>query len=393
MNQAIKRVFLIVLDSMGVGELPDAADYGDLGSHTLRALCGTEQLSIPNMARMGMFNIHEIGCGSPVQQPEGCYGKLAELSRGKDTTTGHWEIAGVISPNPMPTYPDGFPQEIIDELSRQTGRKILCNKPYSGTQVIHDFGREHIETGALIVYTSADSVLQIAAHEEVIPPEELYEICKIARKIMCGQHAVGRIIARPFVGTWPDYARTSNRHDYSEEPSGTTLLDLMQEAGLDVIGVGKISDIYAGRGLTESQRTTGNTDGMERATAIADRDFTGLCFVNLVDFDAVYGHRNDANGYAAALSLVDDQLPALMEKLGEGDMLMITADHGCDPSTASTDHSREYVPILVWGRGLQAGVDLGVGETFANIGATIAQCFGLDSTKLAGTSFLDKILK
>ena len=244
MNQAIKRVFLIVLDSMGVGELPDAADYGDLGSHTLRALCGTKQLSIPNMARMGMFNIHEIGCGSPVQQPEGCYGKLAELSRGKDTTTGHWEIAGVISPNPMPTYPDGFPQEIIDELSRQTGRKILCNKPYSGTQVIHDFGREHIETGALIVYTSADSVLQIAAHEEVIPPEELYEICKIARKIMCGQHAVGRIIARPFVGTWPDYARTSNRHDYSVEPPQQTMLDSIKETGRAVLAIGKISDIF-----------------------------------------------------------------------------------------------------------------------------------------------------
>lgn len=392
MKKSFKRVFLIVLDSMGVGELPDAAAYGDAGSHTLRALCATQRLSIPNMAAMGMFNICDIGCGKAVESPIGCFGKLAESSNGKDTTTGHWEIAGLISQNPMPTYPDGFPQEIIDELSRRTGRKILCNRPYSGTQVIHDYGREHIETGALIVYTSADSVLQIAAHEEVIPPAQLYEICKIARNIMTGQHAVGRIIARPFVGEWPNYTRTANRHDYSVEPFASTLLDIMKEAGLDVIGVGKISDIFAGRGLTESQRTTSNTDGMEKAAEVADRNFRGLCFINLVDFDAVYGHRNDPEGYAAALSLVDSQLPDLMDNLGSEDILIITADHGCDPSTASTDHSREYVPVLVWGRGLKQGVDLGVGQTFANIGATIADCFGVDAPQLAGTSFLDKIV-
>ncbi|MBR5558758.1 MAG: phosphopentomutase [Oscillospiraceae bacterium] len=393
MKTAIKRVFLIVLDSMGVGELPDAAEYGDVGSHTLRALCGAEGFSVPNMAKMGIFNIPDVGCGIPTEKPTGCFGKLAELSRGKDTTTGHWEIAGVISPNPMPTYPEGFPQGIIDELSRSTGRQILCNKPYSGTQVIHDYGREHIETGALIVYTSADSVLQIAAHEEVIPPEELYEICRTARKIMTGDHAVGRIIARPFVGEWPQYSRTSNRHDFSVEPSGTTLLDLMQQAGLDVIGVGKIGDIYAGRGLTESHRTVSNTDGMEKAAAIAERSFNGLCFVNLVDFDAVYGHRNDVEGYAAALGLVDSQLPPLMDKLTEEDVLIITADHGCDPSTESTDHSREYVPVLVWGKGLKQGVNLGVGATFADIGATVADCFGLEADQLAGTSFFDKIVE
>ena len=388
----IKRVFLIVLDSMGVGEAPDAAAYGDAGSSTLGALCTSEKLQVPTLQSMGLFNIQGIGCGSPAAAPVGCFGKLAEQSRGKDTTIGHWEIAGLVSPRPMPTYPDGFPEELMEELSRRTGRSILCNKPYSGTQVIHDYGREHMETGALIVYTSADSVLQIAAHEEVIPPEELYAICRIAREIMTGEHAVGRIIARPFVGQWPEYTRTSNRHDFSVEPTGTTLPDLMTGAGLDVIGVGKIIDIFAGRGIGQSQRTNGNADGMEKTLALAQTDFHGLCFVNLVDFDSVYGHRNDVDGYAAALSETDGYLAKLMERLTEGDLLMVTADHGCDPASASTDHSREYVPILVWGRGLKQGIDLGVGETFADIAATLAECFGLDGSQLAGTSFLDKIL-
>lgn len=393
MSDSIKRIFLIVLDSMGVGELPDAAAYGDAGSNTLRALCSSDRLSIPTLKELGIFNIQEVGCGHPIEKPIGCFGKLAEQSRGKDTTTGHWEIAGVISSRPMPTYPQGFPRQLMEELERRTGRKVLCNKPYSGTKVIQDYGQEHIKTGALIVYTSADSVLQIAAHEDAIPPQKLYEICRIARDIMQGEHAVGRIIARPFTGCWPDYTRTSNRHDFSLAPTGTTVLDLMTESGLDVIGVGKISDIFAGRGVGQSYRTNGNTDGMERTIELAGQEFHGLCFVNLVDFDSVYGHRNDVNGYAAALTATDRLLPDLMERMTEGDILMITADHGCDPSTPSTDHSREYTPILVWGKGLRAGVDLGVGKTFADIGATISDCFGLDSGRLAGTSFLQRILK
>lgn len=387
----LKRVFLIVLDSMGVGQAPDAAQYGDEGSHTLGALCTSDRLQIPTLQSLGIFNIQGVGCGSPAAAPVGCYGRLAEASCGKDTTIGHWEIAGLISTRPMPTYPEGFPAELMEALSRQTGRGILCNKPYSGTQVIHDYGREHVETGALIVYTSADSVLQIAAHEEVIPPEALYEICRTARSIMCGDHAVGRIIARPFVGQWPNYTRTANRHDFSVEPGGTTLLDLLTEAGLDVRSVGKIVDIFAGRGVGQVQRTTGNADGMEKTIALAQTDFRGLCFVNLVDFDSLYGHRNDVDGYAAALSETDRALAKLMETMGEGDLLMVTADHGCDPSTPGTDHSREYVPILVWGRGLRQGVDLGTGRTFADIAATVAHGFGLDRGRLAGGSFLAKI--
>lgn len=379
----MKRVFLIVLDSFGVGELPDAADYGDCGSNTLRACADTGILSVPNLASLGLFHID--GVFPKVQTiPLGAYGKMAESSVGKDTTTGHWELAGVCSERPFPVFPNGFPKEIIDEFERRTGRKTLCNRPYSGTEVIKDYGEEHKRTGSYIVYTSADSVFQIAAHESVIPLEELYRACKIARDILTGRYAVGRVIARPFTGEYP-FTRTANRHDFSVKPP-YHLLNVLKDAGKDVIAVGKISDIFAGTGITEAISTTGNLDGMNVLESVSLRNFDGLCFVNLVDFDMLYGHRNDAIGYAEALNRFDLFLGRFLDQLKRDDLLLITADHGCDPVTPSTDHSREYVPILAYGKELKHGVNLGGRATFSDVAATVAECLSVDYG-LEGKSF------
>lgn len=386
-----KRVFLIVLDSFGCGALPDAAAFGDAGSHTLRALVQSGRLHAPNLQRLGIFNIDGVGCGTPAEAPVGAYGKCAERSRGKDTTTGHWEIAGLISDTPMRTFPDGFPPEVLDALRKATGREILCNLPYSGTQVIHDYGQEHIRTGALIVYTSADSVLQIAAHEDVIPVPELYHICEQAREIMQGDYAVGRIIARPFVGEYPDFVRTPNRHDYSVAPFAPTVLDRIKDAGKTVISVGKIADIFAGQGITESFRTVSNHDGMGKTIALAARDFEGLCFVNLVEFDSAYGHRRDIAGYTQAVTDFDAQLSALLPQLREDDLLLLTADHGCDPSFTGTDHTREYIPVLAYGAGVRP-VNLGIRSGYSDIGQTVLESLGIDGSGLAGTSFLSLLL-
>ena len=388
----MKRVFLIVLDSFGIGELPDAAQYGDEGSNTLGAICASPAFSVPNLQKLGLFNIEGVTCGEKVSAPKGSFARMAESSKGKDTTIGHWEIAGMVSPRPLPTYPEGFPQEVMEEFERRTGRKTLCNKPYSGTQLILDYGQEHEKTGALIVYTSADSVFQVAAHEEVVPLEELYRDCEIAREILVGEHGVGRVIARPFVGSYPDYKRTSNRHDFSLLPPKDTMLDHLKQAGKEVIGVGKINDIFAGKGITRFTRTKDNADGMEQTIALAQESFEGLCFVNLVDFDMVYGHRNNVEGYAAAATAFDRDLARLMEHLGEEDVVMITADHGCDPATPSTDHSREYTPLVVFGKSIREGVDLGTRPTFADIAATVLEYLGVRG-ETDGTSFLSQVLK
>ena len=387
-----KRVFLIVLDSVGVGEMADSIEYGDKGSHTLRACTTSDKLNIPKLTEMGIFNIDGIGCGSSVASPIATYGKLAEISKGKDTTIGHWEISGVISPVPLPTYPNGFPEEVLAKLRKATGRELICNLPYSGTAVLDDYGKEHMETGALIVYTSADSVLQIAAHEDHVSVPELYKYCEDAREIMSGVHGVGRIIARPFVGDVGSFKRTSNRHDYSLLPPQNTMLDSIVAAGLDVLGVGKIYDIFAGKGITDYVRTVSNDDGMLKTFEYAKKDFNGLCFVNLVDFDMMFGHRNDVNGYANALTEFDVRLKELLPMLQPDDILMITADHGCDPSTPSTDHSREHTPILIYGEKVQVGKNLGVRDGFCDIAATITEYLGVDAD-IKGNSFLAEILK
>ena len=388
-----KRVFLIVLDSCGCGEMPDSADFGDAGSNTLRACTASSRLDIPTLSKMGIFNIDSVDCGTPVPAPTAAYGRMAEKSRGKDTTIGHWELAGLISPRPLPTFPDGFPADFIQAFEEKTGRKVLCNKPYSGTEVIRDYGREQKETGGLICYTSADSVFQIAANEADIPPEELYRICEIAREMLTGPElGVGRVIARPYTGEYPNYVRTSNRHDFSLLPPAPTLLDALKQAGLATIGVGKIYDIFAGQGITEMVRNKSNADGMEHTLHYAAQDFEGLCFVNLVDFDMLYGHRNDVDGYAAALTEFDGQLRKLLPMLKEDDLLFITADHGCDPSTPSTDHSREHVPLLAYGAKIKAAYNLGTRSTYADLAATVAEYFGVKAN-IAGTSFLREILQ
>ena len=390
---SIKRVFLIVLDSFGIGCAPDAADFGDGRCNTLASLTTSPELHAPNLTKLGLFNIDGVGCGTPADSPIGTFARLRELSRGKDTTIGHWEIAGIVSEQPMPTYPNGFPTEILEQLSAACdGKKILCNKPYSGTQVIHDYGREQEETGGLIVYTSADSVLQIAANEADVPVERLYDYCRAARKIMQGEHGVGRIIARPYVGSYPNYERTAHRHDFSLDPTGDTMMDALVRQGHEVIAVGKISDIFAGRGVTHSTGVNeSNADGMEKTLRIQQEDFTGLCFVNLVDFDMTYGHRRDIAGYARATTEFDVQLGTFMEHMREDDVLMITADHGCDPGAPGTDHTREYVPLLVYGAQIRKGVNLGTYPTFAMIGATVADAFGAGLTT-KGESLLPRIL-
>ena len=389
----IKRVFLIVLDSFGIGCAPDAADFGDGRCNTLASLTTSPELHAPNLTKLGLFNIDGIGCGTPADSPIGTFARLRELSRGKDTTIGHWEIAGIVSEQPMPTYPNGFPTEILERLSAACdGKKILCNKPYSGTQVIHDYGREQEETGGLIIYTSADSVLQIAANEADVPVERLYDYCRAAREIMQGEHGVGRIIARPYVGSYPNYERTAHRHDFSLDPTGETMMDALMRRGHEVIAVGKISDIFAGRGVTRSTGVNeSNADGMEKTLRIQQEDFTGLCFVNLVDFDMTYGHRRDIAGYARATTEFDVQLGTFMEHMREDDVLMITADHGCDPSAPGTDHTREYVPLLVYGAPIRQGLNLGTYPTFAMIGATVADMFDAELTT-KGESLLPRIL-
>ena len=389
----IKRVFIIVLDSFGIGNEPDAADFGDGKCNTLASLTTSPELHAPNLTKLGLFNIDGVGCGTPADSPIGTFARLRELSRGKDTTIGHWEIAGIVSEQPMPTYPNGFPPEILERLSAACdGKKMLCNKPYSGTQVIHDYGREQEETGGLIVYTSADSVLQIAANEADVPVERLYDYCRAARKIMQGEHGVGRIIARPYVGSYPNYERTAHRHDFSLDPTGDTMMDALVRKGYEVIGVGKISDIFAGRGITRSTGVNeSNADGMEKTLRIQQEDFTGLCFVNLVDFDMAYGHRRDIAGYARATTEFDVQLGTFMENMREDDVLMITADHGCDPGAPGTDHTREYVPLLVYGARIRPNTNLGTYPTFAMIGATVADMFDAPLTT-KGESLLSRIL-
>lgn len=374
----MKRVFLIVLDSVGIGEMPDAADYGDAGSNTLLAASKSRYFSMPNMRKLGFFNIDGVDIGEREVEPTGSFARMKELSRGKDTTIGHWEIGGVVSPSPLPTYPNGFPKSVIAEFKKKTGRGVLCNKPYSGTEVIKDYGEEHLNTGDLIVYTSADSVFQIAAHEKIVPVETLYDFCRTAREILKGEHGVGRVIARPFAGEGGKFYRTKNRHDFSLEPPGTTMLDQLKEEGYDVISVGKIVDIFAERGITEFVRTAGNEEGVEKTLECMEKDFEGLCFINLVDFDMLYGHRNDVDGYAKALTYFDQQVPKILARMREDDVLMITADHGCDPSTPSTDHSREYTPLLMVGKQIPQGKNFGTRDGFCDIAATILHLFGLE---------------
>lgn len=392
----MKRVFLIVLDSFGIGEMPDAADYGDQGSDTLGAVRKSPYFQMDHMRQLGLFRIDGPNkeTGGQEQEPsfQGAVARMRERSKGKDTTIGHWEIAGVVSESPMPVFPQGFPEQLLYQLSKQTGRGILCNRPYSGTQVIQDYGREHMETGDLIVYTSADSVLQIAAHEDVVPVEELYRYCRTARAICQGPWGVGRVIARPFTGEWPAFVRTANRHDFSLQPPAPTMLDLLNRAGKSVISVGKIVDIFAERGITEYVRTENNADGIEKTLAYMKQDFEGLCFTNLVDFDMLYGHRNDRDGYAKALAYFDRKLPEIMEAMRDEDLLIITADHGCDPDTLSTDHSREYVPMLMYGKPCRSGVNLGTRGSFADIAATILAYFGVEQS-CGGSSFLPLVME
>ena len=383
---------MIVLDSFGIGHAPDAADFGDEGANTLYTITHSKEYDTPNMRKLGLSCIDGVDYLEKSDNIVGSYGRMQEASKGKDTTIGHWEIAGIVSENALPTYPNGFPKEVLDEFSKRTGREVLCNKPYSGTDVIRDYGEEHVRTGKLIVYTSADSVFQIAAHEDIVPVEELYKYCEIAREILVGEHGVGRVIARPFVGEAPNFQRTTNRHDFSLLPPRDTMLDVLQKEGYDTYGVGKIYDIFAGKGIAHTQRIQGNVDGMEKTIQLQDKDFNGLCFVNLVDFDMLYGHRNDIEGYAKAATVFDKQLGTFMERIQPQDILMITADHGCDPGFKGTDHSRECVPFLAYGEQVKKGVNMGTRKTFSDIAATILDIFGIDS-RLDGTSFKDEILK
>ncbi len=343
-----KRIFLIVLDSFGIGNAPDAEKFGDSGANTLKSISKSDEFRINNLSKLGLCNIDGVDLKNN-DSPIGKYGAIQELSNGKDTTIGHFEIAGIVSEKPMPTYPDGFPEDIIKEFEKQTGCGTLCNKPYSGTQVIADFGEEHIKTGKLIVYTSADSVFQIAAHTDVVPLEKLYEYCRIARKILVGEHAVGRVIARPFTGKFP-FTRTADRHDFSVEPPESTMLDILKDNNYDVISVGKIADIFADCGITEKHYTHSNNEGMSITLETSNKDFTGLCFTNLVDFDMKYGHRRDVDGYANAISEFDNWLNEFIPNMKNDDLLIITADHGCDPAFKGTDHTREQVPILIYSK-------------------------------------------
>ena len=366
----MKRVFLIVLDSLGIGAMPDAAVFGDYDCNTLRRISKSKKFYITNLLKLGIGNIDGVDYLPKNERPIATVARMTECSNGKDTTIGHWEIAGVISKQPLPTYPNGFPEEVLKRFGNRVGRGILCNRPYSGTRVIADYGEEHLKTGKLIVYTSADSVFQIAAHESIVPPKQLCEYCQKAREILNGEHAVGRVIARPFTGKAPNFVRTANRRDFSLQPPADTMLDAITAADKSVYAVGKISDIFAGRGVGRSILTHSNAEGMEKTYQALDECFDGLCFVNLVDFDMLYGHRQDVDGYAAALSSFDAWLPQFIDKMQDEDLLMITADHGCDPGDAGTDHTREYTPFLCYGKNL-VPQNMGTRETFADIAATI----------------------
>ena len=388
----MKRVFLIVLDSFGIGAMPDSEKFGDVGVNTLASCAKSTYLQIPNLIKAGLGNIDGVTCLPKTDSPMGAVCRLAESSQGKDTTIGHWEIGGIVSENPLPTYPQGFPEELLAPFREATGRGVLANAPWSGTAVIEEYGAEHMRTGDLIVYTSADSVFQIAAHEEIVPPEQLYEYCRIARKLLRGKHGVGRVIARPFIGKPGKFTRTANRHDFSLEPPADTVLDALEKAGFATIGVGKIYDIFAGQGVSEHVYNKSNLDGMNHTANYAKKDFEGLCFVNLVDFDMQFGHRRDVDGYARALSEFDAWLGAFLPALGEEDVVMLTADHGCDPAySATTDHTREYVPLLVLGKGVKP-VNLGTRQTFADIAATIGDIFGVP-LETPGKSFAQEIFK
>lgn len=383
-----KRVFLIILDSFGIGAMPDAAEYDDSGANTLASLRAHKDFNLPTLRALGLYNIKGVGGG--VENPKAAYCRLAEKSKGKDTIVGHWEICGVVSDRPMPTYPQGFPDEVIQAFTALTGKNVLCNKPYSGTEVIRDYGDRHIETGDLIVYTSADSVFQIAAHEDIIPVAELYEYCAVARKMLKGKHGVGRVIARPFIGTSGNYRRTPRRKDYALAPPCDTSLNRISGKGLDVIAVGKINDIFAGSGITASYKTKNNKEGMELTSRLQSEDFEGLCFVNLVDFDMIYGHRRDVAGYAAAAEEFDLWLKGFLKTMRPDDVLMISGDHGCDPGYRHTDHTREYTPLLIYGAGIKSQ-DLGEGETFALIGKTVEELLKVSVANCDG--FANKILK
>ena len=388
-----QRVFLIVLDSFGIGNAPDADKFGDKGSNTLKSVSVSPKYHTPNMEKLGLFHID----GVDVKQEKvphiiGAYGRMVEQSMGKDTTIGHWEMAGVVSETALPTYPNGFPEEVLKAFSKATKRGVLCNKPYSGTDVIRDYGDKHVETGDLIVYTSADSVFQIAAHEEVVPLDDLYAYCEMARELLTGEHGVGRVIARPFSGEKGNYQRTSNRHDYSLMAPGPTMMDELVDAGYMVKGVGKIYDIFAGKSIQTTVSIVNNEEGMKRAIEIQSEDFTGLCFVNLVDFDMLYGHRNDIDGYAEALTVFDKQLGTFLERMQPSDVLIITADHGCDPGFPGTDHTRECVPMLMVGNSIKEGIAIGTRKSFSDIAATILELFQLP-IKTAGESFLGIVRK
>ncbi len=389
----VKRLYVIVLDSFGVGALPDAADFGD-GSdvHTLQTIVKSPEYRTPHLAWLGLFNIDGAPAGTKTPKPAGAFGRMAEKSRGKDTTTGHWEIAGLVSEQAMPTFPEGFPPDLIAKLEAALGRKTLCHKPYSGTAGIHRYGRAPLATGSRPRSTSADIVRRIAAHESIVPREALYDYCRKARAVCEGPYAVGRVIARPFIGEYPNYERTAGRHDFSLLPPGDTMLDAFQKAGLTTIGVGKISDIFAARGVGRHIPMDGNEDGMNQAIKTLSEEFTGLCFVNLVDFDMKYGHRRDIDGYAKAATVFDRQLGDFVAGMQGEDVLMITADHGCDPGAPGTDHTREYVPILAYGPGVKAGVNLGTRATFADVAATAAEMFSL-SLSTPGKSFWQEIAK
>ncbi|MCR8851743.1 MULTISPECIES: phosphopentomutase [Lysinibacillus] len=392
MNKPFNKIHVVVMDSVGIGEAPDAANFGDVGSHTLGHIAEKMNgLTMPVMESMGLANIEPLQGMQATNEPKAFYGKMQEASVGKDTMTGHWEIMGLNIDKPFKVYPDGFPAELIAELEKRTGRKVLCNQPASGTQVIEDFGKEHMETGAIIVYTSADPVLQIAAHEEIIPLDELYKICEIARELtLQPEYLVGRVIARPFIGTPGDFSRTSNRHDYALKPFGRTTMNVLKDAGLDVIAIGKISDIFNGEGVTDAVRTKNNTDGMDKFAEVVRRDFHGMSFLNLVDFDANFGHRRDPLGYGQALEEFDTRLPEIMSAMSEDDLLIITADHGNDPTFHGTDHTREYVPLIVYSPRFNGGAELELRETFADIAATVAENFQVEAPAF-GKSFLQEL--
>jgi phosphopentomutase len=387
---SFKRVIWVVLDSVGVGEMPDAAQYGDAGSDTLGHIAQSRKLHLDSLCRLGLGNIRPLDRLPPDAAPQGAYGKCALASPGKDTTTGHWEMAGIHLAKPFPVYPHGFPPEVMDEFERRIGRATLGNKAASGTEIIQELGEEHLRTGSPIVYTSADSVFQVAAHEEVIPLFELYKICETAREILRGKHEVGRVIARPFIGSPGSFTRTPNRHDYAVPPPKGMLLDRLAERDVEVFGIGKIFDVYLGRGIRDYETTKSNADGMEKTLQAMGSMDSGMIFANLVDFDQLYGHRNDVEGYARALEAVDGWIPSLEARLRPDDLAILTADHGCDPTTKSTDHSREYVPLLVFGKNVRAGVNLGTRQTLSDIGQTVAENFG--TTIVTGESFLSQII-